>query len=403
MAGTTKSYAPTEIIQGPGDLWFIGTAPTDANVRLTLASDGTPDSTAHPGSVHLGAMSGAMTTSVKPKIAAIQLDQYDAPLDSYVAELDAKIEAEMGQSESSLLQRALGVGVYSAGSGYEQTTFGGVGTVPKGCFAVISPTRANPNQYVVSALYLGVSTGGFSLALGRAKAALYKAQFTGLSDLTRTVGKQVGVVYQTLVNASGGTPTAKNFVVGQIYQGAADLWLISPAPTDGSPKVTLDAATLTPDSATHGASAHLGLTQGAVTFKVAPKIDFIKSDQADGPVDAWVASIAASIEAEMQQSAMDKLARALGVGNYTLSAGNYAQCTFGGTNQPPAICVAAIAPKRTDTTKAVVGCLYRVNAADGLSWTASRSKLSTYKLLFNGQVDVTRTAGRTMGIWHEMV
>ena len=46
MAGTTKSYTPAEIVQGPGDLWVIGQAPSDANVRLTLASDGTPDSTA---------------------------------------------------------------------------------------------------------------------------------------------------------------------------------------------------------------------------------------------------------------------------------------------------------------------------------------------------------------------
>ena len=403
MAGTVKSYTPSEIIQGPGDVWFIPTPPTDANVRLTLASDGTPDSTAHPSSIHLGLMAGATTTTVKPKIAEVTADQYDAPVDSYLDELDAKVEADMAQTESSLLQRVLGVAAYSAGSGYEQLTFGGINTVPQGCIAVISPSRANPAQYVVSVLYKAVATSGFSLALGRAKAASYKASFTGLTDFTRTLGQQVGVLYQTLINASGGTPTAKDAVVGQIYQGPADLWLIAPAPTDTAQRVTLDATTLTPDAGTHTGAIHLGLTAGAVTFKVTPKIDMVKSDQGDAPVDAWVQSIAASLEAEMQQSAMDKLARALGVGNYTLSAGNYAQCTYGGTNQPPAICVAVIAPKRVAPTKAVVGCLYRVNAADGLSWTASRGKASTYKLQFNGQADVTRTAGRTVGIFHEMV
>jgi hypothetical protein len=79
MGGTAKGYAPSEIIQGPGDVWVIGTAPLDANVRLTLASDGTPDQTAHPGSVHLGAIASATTTSVKPKVAGIVTDQDEAP------------------------------------------------------------------------------------------------------------------------------------------------------------------------------------------------------------------------------------------------------------------------------------------------------------------------------------
>jgi len=403
MAGTTKSYTPSEIIQGPGDLWFIGLAPTDTNVRLTLASDGTPDSTAHPGSVHLGAIATAITTSVKPKITEITTDQFEAPIDSYTAEVDAKIEAEMQQVESSLLQRALGVGTYSTGTGYEQTTFGGTLVVPTGCFAVISPSRLNAQQYVVSVLYVGAMTGGFSFPMGRAKAAAYKTGITGMTDPTRTAGQQIGVVYQTLVNASGGTPTAKNFVPAQIYQGPADLWLVSPAPTDSAMRVTLDATTLTPDSTVHATSVHLGMTQGAITFTVTPKIDFIKGDQFDGPLAAYISTLTAKIEAEMLQSAMDKLARALGVGTYSTTAGNFAQCTFGGTNQPATMCIAAIGLKRTTPTKAVVGCLYRVNATDGITWTAQRTKASTYKLGFTGQADVTRTAGRTVGIFHEMV
>ena len=403
MAGTVKSYTVSEIVQGPGDLWAIGVAPTDSAVRLVLASDGTPDATTHPGSVHLGAIMTAVSTAIKPKIAGIQTDQFEAPIDSYLTELDGKIEADMAQTESQKLQRMLGVGTYSAASGYEQCTFGGTFTVPKICLAVISPNRNNANQYVVSVLYVGASIGGFQLALGRAKAASYKAQFQALTDLARTAGQQMGVLYQTLVNASGGTPTAKSFTPAEIYQGPADLWLISPAPTDSAIRVTLDATTLTPDSTAHANAVHLGMTQGAITFTVQPKIGLIRVDQADGPVDVYVESMTAKIEAEMMQSTMDKLARALGVGNYTLGAGSYAQCTFGGTNQPPAICVAAVGVKRTAVTKAVVCCLYRVNAAEGISWTAQRTKTSTYKVGFTGQSDVSRTAGRQIGIFHETV
>ena len=485
MAGTTKDYTVSEIIQGPGDLWAIGVAPTDTAVRLTLAADGSPDATTHPGSVHLGIISQAISTTLKPKIAAIQADQFEAPIDSYVTELDGKIEAELGQAESAKLQRMLGVATYSsgtnsnpaAGTAYEQLTFGGTFTVPKICLAVISASRQNAQQYVVSVLYIGVSMSGFALALGRAKAASYKAQFQGLTDPTRTAGQQIGVLYQTLVNASGGTSTAKSNDPTQIFQGPADLYLVSPAPTDATQQVTLDAATLTPSSTVHANSVHLGMTEGPVTFSVVPKLDLIKVDQFDGAVDATLASLTAKMEATLTNSTMANLARALGVGNYTISAGNYAQCTFGGTNQPPTICVAAIAQKRTpqaaattlaaaiaapitaptaislagaatangsylkiDTewfvinsgggttaptvtggqlgtsaathainagvtfggpTKAVVACLYRVNAAEGVSWTAQRTKASMFKVSFSAQSDTTRTAGRQIGIWHE--
>jgi len=39
---------------------------------------------------------------------------------------------------------------------------------------------------------------GLSTTVGRAKASVYKAQFKGQSDLTRTPGRQMGIVYETL-------------------------------------------------------------------------------------------------------------------------------------------------------------------------------------------------------------
>jgi len=400
---STKNYSPAAIIQGPGQAWAIGTAPTDANVRLTLASDGTPDATAHPGSVHLGAIATAISTTVKPKMTQIQLDQYDAPFATYVDELAASIEAEMAQMESSLVQRALGVGVYGSGAGYEYVTFGGVLTVPKTCIAVISPTRADATKYIVSVLYNAVSTGGFSVQLGKAKPAFYKAKFEGLSDTTRTAGKQIGVIYQTLASAAGGTPTAMDAVVSQIYEGPVDLWILGTAPTDSAIQVTLDTATMTPDATTHGVCTHLGIASGATTFSVAPKIETIKGDQFDGPIDAWVSTVSAKLEVELTQASMQMLANTLGVGTYATSAGAYSQTTYGGTMQQSQICVAAIGKKRTDATKAVCACLYAVNTTDGIVLTASRKKPSFWKATFEGLLDPTRTLGRQMGIFQEMV
>jgi len=403
MAGTAKDFNVGEIVQGPGELWVLGTAPTDGAVRVTLASDGTPDATAHPASVHLGAIKSAITVGVKPKMGMINLDQFDAPFDSYVLDLEASIEAEMAQTESAKLQRMLGVATYSTAAGYKQVTFGGTLVVPKPCIACISPVRGFPNRYIVSCLYSAVAAGGFTVEMGRKKESTYKTKFLGLSDIARTVGQQMGVVFQTLADAAGGTPTAKNFDVTEIYQGPADLWLISAAPVDATPRVILDAATLTPDTGTHAACKHLGTTDAAVTLSVIPKIDEISADQFDGPLDVFIASLAAKIEAEMSQSSMEKLNRALAVGIYTLSGGAYAQTTFGGTNQAPKICIAAIGRKRTDTTKAVVACLFSVNSVGGITVMHSRNKKSMYKVTFEGLMDASRTAGKQIGVFHEMI
>jgi len=358
----------------------------------------------------LGAIQSAITTGVKPKITPIKLDQYDAPFDGYVSELDASIEAELAQTFSQLLQQVLGVGVYSTGSGYAQMTFGGVYVVPTYCIAVISPSRSSAGNYVVSILYNSYGSGGFEVSMGKAKSSAYKIKFMGFADVSRTAGQWVGIIYQTLTPPVGGTPTARNYSIPEIYQGPADFWLVdtnagsgSSTPTDSSPRVTLDSTTLTPDLATHPNALDLGMSAGPVVFKVEPKVEGFKSDQFDAPVGTWIQEIKATLSAEMNESSMDKLARALGVGTYATSGGAYSQFTYGGTFQPPKFSVCAIGKKRTTPTKAIVCCLYTVNPIDGVTWVASRQKMSTYKLTFEGLLDPNRTPGRQMGIFHEMI
>src|ERR1035437_6696347 len=111
---TAKAYDTTGIHQGPGDLWIIGVAPTDSAIRLTLASDGTPDSVTHAGSVCLGLTSGGINFTIKQKFSDIVVDQADGPVDTYVDDLEGMLEAELTQQSCDLLQQALSTGAYSA-------------------------------------------------------------------------------------------------------------------------------------------------------------------------------------------------------------------------------------------------------------------------------------------------
>jgi hypothetical protein len=198
MAATAKDFVVAEVHQGPGDLWVIGTPPNDATQRLTLDSATlTPDSVAHPSSVHLGYAQG-IKFIVKPTVGEIMLDQYDAPIGVFVQKIEASIEAELASTEMQKLQRALGVGTYSTAAGYKQVVFGGTTVVPEIAIAAISPKRLDATKAVYCLLYKCVAVEGFTIDMGRTKHSMYKVKFTGITDLTRTAGRQIGIAVETI-------------------------------------------------------------------------------------------------------------------------------------------------------------------------------------------------------------
>lgn len=201
MAGTAKAYDVTQLHQGPGDVWFIpfAVAPTDTAMRLTLATDGTPDATAHAGSICAGLTDGGITTDLKDKITETMVDQADGPVDVFKETVAASIGFTMSQAGLTLLQNAYSTGVFStqASPGWNQVTFGGINTVPVVCIAAISPKRTGSGLFIVTVLYKAYSKGGMQRLMQRKAESKNKVDFVGLTDLTRTAGKQIGIHYET--------------------------------------------------------------------------------------------------------------------------------------------------------------------------------------------------------------
>ena len=386
-------------------MWAIATAPVDATAPLlTLATNLTPDSGTHTA-VHLGLAAAAVTIAAKPKMEHIGADQADGPVDAYVPQMDMTIEAELEQLNAIKLQRALGVGTYSTASGYRQFTFGGTTTVPTICLAVISAQRGAPTKATYALLYKAAATGPLAIAFGRAKPTTYKIKFQGLSDLARVLGPQIGAMVKQLTAPVGASPTAKDYTPAEIQQGPANLWIVGTPPVDATPRLTL-AADLTPDATAHPLSLGLGLTESAVTMTITPKIEAIRADQADGPVDFYCVSLESKLEATLNQAAFDKLTQALGLGTAAYlsdSETTYEQIGLGGLSAAGQFAVAAIAPKRSDATKVWVGMIYKVISSDGISIQMSRAKPATYKVTFTGLCDLARTAGKQQGIVYETI
>jgi hypothetical protein len=199
VAGTAKNFDVTRLQQGPGDLWIIGGGVVDsATPQLTLAVDGTPDSVAHPLSIHLGATDAGIAWATVPKFDDIGADQFDGPLTRYVQEQQASIEAELKQIDMAIMQQCQPYLTFSSAAGYKQLTGGGQVTLAAPCVALISPKLGAAGKFYVCVLFKAHGVLGVSLTFQRSKAAMYKAQFKGLVDPARTAGRQMFVQYETV-------------------------------------------------------------------------------------------------------------------------------------------------------------------------------------------------------------
>jgi hypothetical protein len=184
-------------------------------------------------------------------------------------------------------------------------------------------------------------------------------------------------------------------------QGPCDLWIIGSPPSDATQRLTLDAATLTPDATTHPASVHLGLIDGDTKVTMAAKKEDIRADQFAGVLDQFVTEEEMMVEADLKQLEATKIQQILaGLSVYSTAAG-YKQNTFGGLNLPAKVAFAVIAPKRNDATKAHVCVLYSAIFEASVAFPLGRKSPSKYQLKVKGLADPTRTAGRNIGILYE--
>ena len=98
MAGTAKAYSSTNLMIGPADGWGNLALPTSGN-RLTLHTDGTPDSSANVSAKHVGFTDRGVKIMYRAEIRTFEADEQTAPI-------LARIETESLKIEGAFLQGA---------------------------------------------------------------------------------------------------------------------------------------------------------------------------------------------------------------------------------------------------------------------------------------------------------
>lgn len=198
MAGSTVNFNANQIVVGPGKAW-LGVAIPGTGARLTLHTDGTPESVANPNAKHLGLTESGTTMKVGNNIEKFEADELTAPYRQQLTGDEASIKGNMLQLENiDLLEKMMPGGTKATGSGYEQITFGGKVTVSAFSVAVISPSSLDSTKFVVFQLYSVINFGGLEYQITRKKPSSSPFEFQGLSVTTRVEGDQVGSMWHQI-------------------------------------------------------------------------------------------------------------------------------------------------------------------------------------------------------------
>ncbi len=195
MAGTSKNYDSNEIVLGPSDLWVAVAVPS-ASSRMTLHTDGTPDSTANPNAIHLGMTAGGVTFEYKPEIQEFGSDELTAPHLSRIISESCSLKGEFLQVFNWNLLAKMTVGGTKnvntdTSTGYEELTIGGLSTITPFSVALIGPDISGSSQYWVIQLYATYNAAGFNFTVTRKDQSKASFEFKGLAITSRTSGDQI--------------------------------------------------------------------------------------------------------------------------------------------------------------------------------------------------------------------
>jgi hypothetical protein len=197
MGVTATRYDATKIRAGSvGQLWANVAIP-GAGGRITLASDGSPESVANPTAVHLGMTKAGSTAKIGMTVTDQFADEFPDPISSSFDQIEGTIDGELIQifDEEMLKIVTANFGSYVTAAGYKQFTFGSKPlTYPS--IALIFPTMMDPTKFAVFQLYKSMNVSGFTLgAIDRKGETGTPFSFKGYGIPSRAAGDTFGTFW----------------------------------------------------------------------------------------------------------------------------------------------------------------------------------------------------------------
>lgn len=199
MPGSTLNFAPTQITNQYGNLWWDVAVPA-ANARITLFTDGTPESVANPNAKHLGHTTEGWEFTGNKEIEEITVDESVAAIDTVISTVNVALAANLAQTQdiSGVLRYLVsGFGTYGTAAGYEQIQLG-LTTITYAAVALITPTKADATKFFTYNLYKALNDSGLANQIKRRGLGNNPVSFRGLAITSRAATDQIGNVWKQI-------------------------------------------------------------------------------------------------------------------------------------------------------------------------------------------------------------
>lgn len=194
MPGTATRYDVAKIPAGTiAQIWADVAVPTAGN-RITLHTDGTPESVANPNAKHLGHTDAGITVTATETVQEFFADELAPPIARSIDTASISISGTLLQVNDEEVMKVLltNIGTYSTAAGYKQITLGLKTSLTNVSFAVIYPSPMDPTKFAVFHLYSAANTAGATFQLGRKQRAGTPFTITGYPITSRAAADQFG-------------------------------------------------------------------------------------------------------------------------------------------------------------------------------------------------------------------
>jgi len=194
MAGTVKRYDTTTIRAGSvGDLWTGVAIPTAGN-RLTLHTDGTPESVANPNAKHLGHTDAGTKLTMNFTITDHYVDEVPYPVKSSYDQTTFELTGNLVQIFDEEAMKALSenFATYGTAAGYKQFTIGTPGSIAFRTITFICPTPMDATKFLVVQAYSAMNVAGWDMTFDRKGRSMTPFTFRAYALTTRASADQLG-------------------------------------------------------------------------------------------------------------------------------------------------------------------------------------------------------------------
>ena len=193
MAGSALNFATTNITNQYGWFW-VGLAIPGAAARITLHTDGTPESVANPSAKHLGHTTEGWEMTASATTEDMTVDEQVVPIDSIISEVPIALAANLAQTQdvTGVLQHLVsGFGTYATAAGYAQIQLG-ITPILYTASALIFPSKNDVTKYMIYNLYRSKNDAGLANQVKRRGLGNNPVSFRGYGITSRAATDTVG-------------------------------------------------------------------------------------------------------------------------------------------------------------------------------------------------------------------